>query len=206
MGVRLYTLGNGLKVYFSVIKDAPRIQTLISVKAGSLIDPEQTTGLAHYFEHMMFKGTNKFGTINWEKENALLSQISDLFEKRRATSDSIGKTKIFAKIDSLSILAASFSIPNEYNKLMNMIGGQERFSNIALRLFHTELETVYEEYNMSQDRDGRRLNSALMRALFPKHPLGRQVLGLADHLKNPSMVNIQNFFNTYYVPNNMAIP
>ena len=235
MGVRLYTLGNGLKVYFSVIKDAPRIQTLISVKAGSLVDPEQTTGLAHYFEHMMFKGTNKFGTTNWAKENALLSQISDLFEKRRATTDSIAKIKIFAKIDSLSILAASYSIPNEYNKLMNMIGGQgtnaftsyqgtsyiedipsneidrwlkleqERFSNIALRLFHTELETVYEEYNMSQDRDGRRLNSALMRALFPKHPLGRQILGLADHLKNPSMVNIQNFFNTYYVPNNMAV-
>ena len=65
MGVRLYTLGNGLNVYFSVIKDAPRIQTLISVKAGSLVDPEQTTGLAHYFEHMMFKGTSKFGTTNW---------------------------------------------------------------------------------------------------------------------------------------------
>src|SRR5665811_199497 len=100
MGVRIYTLGNGLKVYFSVIKDAPRIQTLISVKAGSLIEPEQTTGLAHYFEHMMFKGTNKYGTTNWEKESILLTQISDLFEKRRATTDSIGKSKIFARIDS----------------------------------------------------------------------------------------------------------
>jgi predicted Zn-dependent peptidase len=235
MDVRIYTLGNGLKVYFSVIKDAPRIQTLISVKAGSLLDPEQTTGLAHYFEHMMFKGTSKFGTTNWEKENILLSQISDFFEQRRATTDSIGKIKIFAKIDSLSILAASYAIPNEYDKLMNMIGGQgtnaftsyqgtsyiedipsneidrwlkleqERFSNIALRLFHTELETVYEEYNMSQDRDGSKLNYAKMATLFPKHPLGRKVLGLAEHLKNPSMVNIQNFFSNYYVPNNMAI-
>ena len=235
MGVRIYTLGNGLKVYFSVIKDAPRIQTLISVKAGSLIEPEQTTGLAHYFEHMMFKGTNKFGTTNWEKESSLLSQISDLFEKRRATTDSIGKTKIFAQIDSLSIIASMYAIPNEYNKLMNLIGGQgtnaftsyqgtsyiedipsneidrwlkleqERFSNIALRLFHTELETVYEEYNMSQDRDGSKLNYAKMEALFPRHPLGRKVLGLAEHLKNPSMVNIQNFFNAYYVPNNMAV-
>ena len=235
MDVRIYTLGNGLKVYFSVIKDAPRIQTLISVKAGSLLDPQQTTGLAHYFEHMMFKGTSKFGTTNWEKENILLSQISDFFEQRRATTDSIGKIKIFAKIDSLSILASSYAIPNEYDKLMNMIGGQgtnaftsyqgtsyiedipsneidrwlkleqERFSNIALRLFHTELETVYEEYNMSQDRDGSKLNYAKMAALFPKHPLGRKVLGLAEHLKNPSMVNIQNFFSSYYVPNNMAI-
>jgi zinc protease len=235
MGVRVYTLKNGLKVYFSVIKDAPRIQTLISVKAGSLSDPLQTTGLAHYFEHMMFKGNSKFGTTNWEKESQMLGQISDLFEKRRATNDSIAKIKIFAKIDSLSALASSYAIPNEYNKLMNMIGGQgtnaftsyqgtsyiedipsneidrwlrleqERFSNIALRLFHTELETVYEEYNMSQDRDGSKQYYALMGLLFPNHPLGRSVLGLATHLKNPSMVNIQNFFNTYYVPNNMAV-
>ena len=235
MGVRIYTLGNGLKVYFSVIKDAPRIQTLISVKAGSLIEPEQTTGLAHYFEHMMFKGTNKYGTTNWEKESILLTQISDLFEKRRATTDSIGKSKIFARIDSLSVIASTYAIPSEYNKLMDMIGGQgtnaftsyqgtsyiedipsneidrwlkleqERFSNIALRLFHTELETVYEEFNMAQDRDGFRAYRSLMSGLFPKHPLGRYVLGNPEHLKNPSMVNIQNFFNTYYVPNNMAV-
>jgi zinc protease len=235
MGVRIYTLGNGLKVYFSVIKDAPRIQTLISVKAGSLIEPEQTTGLAHYFEHMMFKGTNKYGTTNWEKESILLTQISDLFEKRRATTDSIGKSKIFARIDSLSVIVSTYAIPSEYNKLMDMIGGQgtnaftsyqgtsyiedipsneidrwlkleqERFSNIALRLFHTELETVYEEFNMAQDRDGFRAYRSLMSGLFPKHPLGRYVLGNPEHLKNPSMVNIQNFFNTYYVPNNMAV-
>jgi predicted Zn-dependent peptidase len=235
MGVRLYTLGNGLKVYFSVIKDAPRIQTLISVKAGSLIEPEQTTGLAHYFEHMLFKGTSKFGTTDWEKENALLIQISDLFEQRRNLTDSVGKTKIFAKIDSLSILTSSYAIPNEYDKLMNTIGGQgtnaftsyqgtsyiedipsneidrwlkiqqERFSNIALRLFHTELETVYEEFNMAQDRDAFKAYRTLMSGLFPKHPLGRFVLGYPEHLKNPSMVNIQTFFNKYYVPNNMAV-
>jgi zinc protease len=235
MGVRIYTLKNGLKVYFTVIKDAPRIQTLISVKAGSLIEPEQTTGLAHYFEHLMFKGTSHFGTSNWEKEDVLLGQISDLFEKRLATTDSIKKIKIFASIDSLSILASSYTIPNEYDKLMKVIGGQgtnafttyqgtsyiedipsneidrwlklqqERFSNIALRLFHTELETVYEEFNMAQDRDGFKAYTALMTGLFPNHPLGRFVLGYPEHLKNPSMVNIHNFFNTYYVPNNMAI-
>jgi zinc protease len=235
MGVRIYTLKNGLKVYFSVIRDAPRIQTLISVKAGSLVEPEQTTGLAHYFEHLMFKGTSKFGSSNWEKENVLLGQISDLFEKRRATTDSISKVKIFASIDSLSILASAYAIPNEYDKLMQVIGGQgtnaftdyqgtsyiedipsneidrwlglqqERFSNIALRLFHTELETVYEEFNMAQDRDGFKAYRALMTGLFPNHPLGRFVLGYPEHLKNPSMVNIHNFFNTYYVPNNMAI-
>ena len=183
----------------------------------------------------MFKGTSQFGTSNWEKENVLLGQISDLFEKRRATTDSIEKTKIFASIDSLSILASSYTIPNEYDKLMQVIGGQgtnaftsyqgtfytedipsneidrwlklqqERFSNIALRLFHTELEIVYEEFNMKQDLDGFKAYRALMTGLFPTNPLGRFILGYPEHLKNPSMVNIHNFFNTYYVPNNMAI-
>lgn len=235
MGVRIYTLKNGLKVYLSVIKDAPRIQTLISVRAGSVLEPAQTTGLAHYFEHMMFKGSSKFGTSNWEKENELLTKISDLFEKRLATADSIQKARIFASIDSLSILASAYAIPNEYDKLMKVIGGQgtnaftdyqgttymedipsneidrwlklqyERFSNIALRLFHTELETVYEEFNMYQDRDNSKLNRELMSGLFPKHPLGRDIIGFAEHLKNPSMVNIMKFFDTYYVPNNMAV-
>ena len=56
-GLRIYTLKNGLKVYLSVNKDAPRIQTYIAVKAGSTYDPADNTGLAHYLEHMMFKGT-----------------------------------------------------------------------------------------------------------------------------------------------------
>jgi len=235
IAVRIYTLKNGLKVYLSDMKETPRIQTLIAVKAGSLVEPLQTTGLAHYFEHMMFKGTGKIGTTDWTKENELLGKISDLFEKRRMTNDSLEKVKIFAEIDKLSIEASKYAIPNEYDKLMNTIGGQgtnafttyqgtiytedipaneverwlkieqERFSQIALRLFDTELETVYEEFNMSQDRDGSKLYKALMSGLFNKHPLGRDVIGNPKHLKNPSMVNIHNFFDTYYVPDNMAI-
>lgn len=235
IAVRIYTLKNGLKVYLSDIKESPRIQTMIAVKAGSLVEPEQTTGLAHYFEHMMFKGTGKIGTTDWTKENELLGKISDLFEKRRMTDDSLEKVKIFEDIDKLSIEASKYAIPNEYDKLMNTIGSQgtnafttyqgtiyiedipaneverwlkiqqERFSQIALRLFDTELETVYEEFNMSQDRDGSKLFKALMSGLFLKHPLGRDVIGFPKHLKNPSMVNIHNFFDTYYVPDNMAI-
>ncbi|HLF33611.1 MAG TPA: insulinase family protein, partial [Cyclobacteriaceae bacterium] len=235
IGVRLYKLKNGLEVYFTVIKDAPRIQTLISVKAGSLHDPEQTTGLAHYFEHIMFKGTSHFGTTDWEKEQVLLNQISDLFEKRRAATDSLEKAGIYRQIDSVSQLAAKYSIANEYDKLMSAIGGQgtnafttyqgttymedipsneierwlglqfERFSNFSMRLFHTELETVYEEFNMAQDQDGWRLYSTMLAGLWPHHPLGRSVIGLPEHLKNPSMVNIMNFYRSYYVPNNMAI-
>lgn len=71
MQTRIYTLDNGLKVYLSVNKAKPRIQTYIAVRTGSRNDPPETTGLAHYLEHLMFKGTTHFGTSNLAKGEAV---------------------------------------------------------------------------------------------------------------------------------------
>lgn len=233
---RIYTLKNGLKVYLTVNKDEPRIQTFIAVKAGSTYDPPQTTGLAHYLEHMMFKGSNKFGTLDWDKEKVELAKISDLFEQRLKTNDPEKKKALYAKIDSISTVAAKYAVPNEYDKLVSDMGAKgtnaytsdertvyvndipsneidkwlyvesERFRDLELRLFHTELETVYEEFNMHQDDDGSKAWEQLSKLLFKKHPYGTQTtIGKAEHLKNPSMVNIMNYWHTYYRPNNMAI-
>lgn len=236
LNTRIYELKNGLKVFLSVYSDTPRIQTYIAVHTGSKMDPPETTGLAHYFEHMMFKGSEKFGTLDWEKENPLLQQIEALFEEYRIEKDEARRSGIFREIDSLSYKASLLAIPNEYDKLMDRIGAQgsnagtsndytifmenipsnqvenwariqsERFSKPVLRLFHTELETVYEEKNMSLTNDNRKVNEVLMQVLFPNHPYGTQTtLGEAEHLKNPSMKKIREFFTRYYVPNNMAI-
>jgi predicted Zn-dependent peptidase len=233
---RIYELDNGLKVYLSVYKDTPRIQTYIAVHVGSKMDPPETTGLAHYFEHMMFKGTENFGTIDWTKESKLLGQIETLFEIYRTEKQDDIRASLYKEIDTLSLEASLYAIPNEYDKLMDAIGSQgsnagtsndytifmenipsgqlenwamieaERFSRPVLRLFHTELETVYEEKNMSLTNDNRKVNEVMMQVLFPNHPYGTQTtLGEAEHLKNPSMRSIREFFKTYYVPNNMAI-
>ncbi|MDR1781262.1 MAG: insulinase family protein [Tannerella sp.] len=233
---RIYTLENGLKVYLSVNKDKPRIQTFIGVRVGGKNDPAETTGLAHYFEHLMFKGTPNFGTSDYAAEKPLLDQIEALFEQYRLTTDEAERKTIYAAIDSVSQEASKIAIPNEYDKLMAAIGSQgtnaftsydvtaytedipsneienwamiqsDRFTNPVIRLFHTELETVYEEYNMSLARDSRRMQDTLLTALFPHHPYGTQtILGTQEHLKNPSITNIKKYFDTYYVPNNMAI-
>jgi len=234
-GLRIYTLENGLKVYLSVNKIEPRIMTFIAIRAGSNNDPIENTGLAHYFEHLMFKGTSTFGTANWEKEEPMLDSISTLFELRMSESDSIKRLGIYKLIDEMSTEAAAYAIPNEYDKMMTDIGAkytnaftsneltaymndipanelrkwlvleENRLGETALRLFHTELETVYEEFNMYQDDDFSRAYNALNKALFPTHPLGRDVIGYPEHLKNPSMVSIMKFKDTWYVPNNMAI-
>ena len=235
-GLRLYTLENGMKVYLSKNTDEPKIQTYIPVRAGSVYDPADNTGLAHYLEHMVFKGTDEIGTQNWEEEKVKLAQISDLYEKHKVEKDPETKKAIYRSIDSLSLEASKISIANEYDKMVSSLGAQgtnawtsneetvytnkiptneldkwlhlesERFSQLVLRLFHTELEAVYEEFNRGQDSDGRKAYKAMNEALFPTHPYGQQTtIGISEHLKNPSMEAIHNYFNTYYVPNNMAV-
>ena len=236
MKTRIYTLDNGLKVYISVNKEKPRIQTYIAVRTGSRNDPAETTGLAHYLEHIMFKGTDKFGTSNYEAERPYLKQIEKLYEEYRHMTDPAKRKVWYHKIDSVSQIAAQYNIPNEYDKLMAAIGSQgtnaytsndvtcyvenipsneieswakvqgDRFQNMVIRGFHTELEAVYEEYNMGLTSDGRKLFTALMAKLFPNHPYGTQTtIGRGEHLKNPSITNIMNYYHRYYVPNNIAI-
>lgn len=233
---RIYTLENGLKIYLSQIKDEPRIQTHIVVRTGSNNDPEDNTGLAHYLEHMLFKGTSKIGTVDWEKESKLLKQISDLYEEHKKETNPEAKIAIYKKIDELSFEASKYAVPNEYDKLISSVGASgtnahtwfdetiyhnnipsnelerwliieaDRFSELVLRLFHTELETVYEEFNRAQDNDGRLVSYAMSEALFPDSHYGTQTtLGSSEHLKNPSMEAIHNYFNEYYVANNMSV-
>lgn len=233
---RIYTLSNGMKVYMSVYKNAPRIQTMIAVKAGSKNDPANATGLAHYLEHMLFKGTDKFGTKDFAKEGALIKQVEDLYEVYRVTKDEKKRKEIYHQIDSISGLAAKYAIANEYDKMVAGIGAQntnaftsfdetvyindipnnqienwlkieaERFRKPVLRLFHTELEAVYEEKNRGLDNDNDKAWEAMMSSLFQKHTYGTQTpIGTIDHLKNPSMKEIMKYYNKNYVPNNMAI-
>lgn len=235
---RIYTLENGLTVFMTVYKDEPRIQTYIATKAGSKNDPADATGLAHYFEHMMFKGTDEIATSDFSIEGPIINQIDSMFEVYRGidVSDQTRRDKTYKIIDSLSTEASKYAIPNEYDKLITSIGAtgtnaytsleqtvyinnipsneienwliieSERFSGPILRLFHTELETVYEEYNMTLTNDDVKMYFTMLAALFKKHTYGTQtVIGKPEHLKSPSMKRIREFYSTYYVPNNMAI-
>ncbi len=233
---RIYTLDNGLKVYLSVNKEKPRIQTYIAVRTGSKNDPAETTGLAHYLEHLMFKGTDKFGTNNVQAEAPLLAEIEQRYEKYRLMTDSLARKQAYHEIDSVSQVAAQYFIPNEYDKLMAAIGAEgtnaftsndvtcytenipsneienwakiqsDRFQNMVIRGFHTELEAVYEEYNIGLTSDFRKLYATTSKMLWPNHPYGLQTtIGTQEHLKNPSITNIKNYFKKWYVPNNVAI-
>jgi predicted Zn-dependent peptidase len=233
---RFYTLKNGLTVILSVDKHKPRIQNYIVTKAGSKHDPKNNTGLAHYLEHMLFKGTPKFGSLNWAKEKPLLDQIDALYEQYNHSKDPKKRAIIYKKIDSTSYIASQYAIAGEYDLAMKKAGSNgsnafttedcttytenissamtdrflsiqsERFRQPVFRLFHTELETVYEEKNISIDKDSELAQELIFKKLFPTHTYGLQTtLGSVEHLKNPSLLEIKKYYEKYYVPNNMAV-
>jgi len=231
---RQYKLKNGLSVFLCKNDKEARIQSYIAVRAGSGDEKPESTGLAHYFEHMMFKGNSKIASLNWTKEKPLLDRLTELFELHRRENNAEKRAEIYHEIDQVSLKASEYS-NSEYWDIVGTIGASGtnawtsydetvyvndipanqlerflevesvRFSDIALRRFHTELETVYEEFNRSQDSDFRMAYQSMMHCLFREHPYGRSVLGKPEHLKAPSMLDIQEFFHKYYVPENIAL-
>ena len=233
---RIYTLDNGLTVYLTQNKEKPEILTYIVVRAGAQNDPLESTGLAHYQEHLMFKGTRRYGTKDYEKEVPLLNAIDSLYELYGTTTDPRQRKAVYHLIDSFSYEDSKIAIANEFDKLMSAIGATEvnaytstamtcyhevipatelarwaiveadRFQDLVIRGFHTELEAVYEEFNMYSTMDREKVLSAVNRLLYPDIPYRRHtILGSQEHLKNPSIKNIRAFYDTYYRPNNVAI-
>lgn len=236
MKTRFYTLPNGLTVILSPTPKEPRMQFYIATKAGSKTDPADHTGLAHYLEHMMFKGTGSYGSMNWAKEQPMIARVNSLYEDYNHTTDETKRKAIYKRIDSMSGEAAKFAIANEYDKMMSSMGAKgtnaftsfeqtvytedipanavdkflkvqaERFRDPVFRIFHTELEAVYEEKNRTLDNDPRKVSELMLANLFLNHNYGKQTtIGTIEHLKNPSLLEIRKYFNTYYVPNNMGV-
>lgn len=202
--VYIYRLSNGLTVYLSENHEIPRFYAEIAVRAGSQNDPPETTGLAHYFEHLMFKGSEHLGTIDYSAEKPLLDKIELLYEKYRQTQDPTEREKIYKEIDKLNQEASKYAVPNELDRVYKMLGGDklnahtwidetvykvelpsqclehwamiesDRFSSPVFRLFPTELETVYEEKNRAMDNRERVLMESVNKYLFPDHPFGAQ--------------------------------
>lgn len=229
-------LKNGLTVYLNEDHNQPNVMGLVVVRGGAKRDPKDATGIAHYFEHIMFKGSENLGTINYKEEKPYLDSIEILYDELALCPDDDQKEKIQLKINDLNLKASEYAIPNEFDKVMANMGGTginaytnmesivyhnvfpgnqlekwmevyyDRFANPVFRMFQSELETVYEEKNISMDDSFSRLFEELMSNLYRNHPYGQQtVLGSIEHLKTPSLRKMKTYYETFYVPNNMAV-
>jgi predicted Zn-dependent peptidase len=236
MAVEIYQLDNGLRVYLTENHESPRFEARIAVRVGSKNDPPETTGLAHYLEHLLFKGTTHIGTTNYALEKPHLDRITALYEEHFHETDPAKRKAIYEEINKENQLASQYEIPNEMDKLYAALGEEglnahtgregtvfevnlpsnrleqwaviesERFQHPVFRLFQPELEIVYEEKNRTLDNKDSIIFDAVNKLLFKQHPYGQQTtIGEVEHLKNPSLEHVMNFYKKYYVPGNMAI-
>ena len=234
-GLKAFKLPNGLSVFIWEDNSVPDVFGMVTVKVGAKEDPEQYTGLAHYLEHMMFKGTDKIGALDWEKEKPIYEQIIAKYDESASTTDPVKRDEISKEINRLTNEAAKYDLSNDFSNLSQSMGGEnlnagtsydytqffssfppgeiykwlelnsERLLNPVFRSFQPELETVYEEYNRGQDQQNRRQQEFIFNTIFSGHPYSRSVIGLPEHLKNPQLSKLIKFYQDWYVAENMAL-
>jgi predicted Zn-dependent peptidase len=236
IGVKQVVLDNGLTVLLSENHERPEVFGAVAVRTGGKNDPADDTGMAHYLEHMLFKGTTSLGTTDWAKEKPLMDEVVRLYDELRAAKTDEQRAKLQKQIGATVHETYAYAVPNELDKILGELGGTgvnafttedetvyhntfpasqiegwlsvyaHRFQNPVFRLFPTELEAVYEEKNISMDRFEVKLFEEFIEHAYPEHPYGtQQVIGEVEHLKRPSLTAMREYYERYYVPNNMAL-
>jgi len=204
--IQEYKLDNGLTVILNPDNSKAEVFGYVVCKAGGKDDPSDATGMAHYMEHMLFKGTENLGTTDWESEKPHIDSIFSLYDELGATTDAEERAAIQQKINEQSVEANKYAIPNELSKLIKQTGGtgmnantspdrtvffntfppnqieawldiySHRFQNAVFRSFQSELEVVYEEKNMYSDMFFMNILEKLQHDFFKVHPYGQQTL------------------------------
>lgn len=234
-GLKAFKLKNGLSVYIWEDNTQPDVYGIVACRTGSVNDPEEYTGLAHYLEHVMFKGTDKIGALDWEKEKPIYEQIISLYDEMADETDPVKKESLNQKINELTIEAGKISVSNEFMDLIESIGGKNlnagtsydmtfyhnsfppyqinkwleiysrRMMNPVFRTFQTELESVYEEYNMHKDNPVSAQQEFIASKAFAGHPYARPIIGKPEHLKSPRLSKLIEFYQNWYTPENMVL-
>jgi len=234
--VQKFVLDNGFTVILNQDPNAKDVYGAVVIKAGSKNDPADATGMAHYLEHLLFKGTEDLGSTDFTKEKPFMDSIIYYYDLLGRTKDDVERKRIQLLINNQSVQQSKYANPTEFDKLIKSIGGtglnaftandmtvyhnefpgnqiekwlelySHRFQKPVFRSFQSELEVVYEEKNRGMDSPFSKLFEDIHTQLFKTHPYGTQsTIGTTEHLKNPSLTKMYEYFNTYYVANNMAL-
>ena len=226
-------LGNGMKVWLNVDHSQPKVFGAVVVNAGSIDCPD--TGIAHYFEHIMFKGTDELGTVDYAAERVYLDSITMKYDELARTTDETRRKEIQQDINRLNVRASEYAIPNEFSRLTSKYGGSglnagtsydftyyhntfspqfieqwcelnsHRLIHPVFRLFQGELETVYEEKNMYSDNPAAMMLEQITSKFLAGTPYAYPIVGSTENLKNPRLSEMEAFYKKYYVASNMGL-
>ena len=123
-GLKAFKLKNGLSVYIWEDDTKSDVYGLVGVRTGSVNDPAEYTGLAHYLEHVMFKGTDKIGALDWAAEEPIYNKIIAKYDEMAAETDPAKKETINKEINELTVEQGKVGLPTEFSDLIESMGGK----------------------------------------------------------------------------------
>jgi predicted Zn-dependent peptidase len=235
-----FTLDNGMQFIVLERHEAPTVSFITYANVGGVDEPPGKTGIAHFLEHLAFKGTTRIGTTNYVAEQPLLDRLDDLHReierKQAAAADPDELAALKAEFAQLETEANSYAIQNQFGQIVQQAGGvglnattsadatryfysfpanklelwmsleSERFLDPVFREFYKEQQVILEERRLRTDNSpiGATIEAFLATA-FTTHPYQQPTIGYAADIKGLSRDEVQEFFNTYYVPNNLTV-
>ncbi|MDC0834646.1 pitrilysin family protein [Geitlerinema sp. CS-897] len=233
-----FTLDNGMKFIVLERHEAPIVSFITYADVGGVNEVPGQTGIAHFLEHLAFKGTQKIGTTNYQKERPLLDRLDDLHQQIEAAKSENNLTKVEelqAQFDRVQTEASEYVIQNEFGQIVERSGGvglnattsadatryfysfpsnklelwmsleSERFLEPVFREFYKEQQVILEERRLRTDNSpiGKLIEEFLDTA-FQVHPYQQPVIGSVEDLENLTRQDVDEFFQTYYVPSNLT--
>ncbi len=234
-----FELDNGIKFIVLERHEAPVISFLTYADVGGANEPDGKTGVAHFLEHLAFKGTSRIGTRNYAAEEPLLDRLDELhtqIQQAKAAGNETQVAVLQAEFQKVEAEAAEYVIQNQLGQIVEREGGvglnattssdatryfysfpanklelwmsleSERFLDPVFREFYKEQQVILEERRLRTDNSPiGQMIEAFLDTAYTVHPYKRPVIGYNEDLRNLERQDVQEFFDTYYVPNNLTI-
>ncbi len=190
--VHEYRMHNGMQLLFVPDHSAPVFTYQVWFKVGSAsekLDPKlQKTGLAHFFEHMMFRGTKKVGEGQFDAKLSAAGSVG------LNASTWLDRTNYF---ESLPKEKLELAFDLESDRMVNLMINEKAFKN--------ELGAVLGELKMRKDKPGSVAYENVWNLAFEKHPYRYSVIGTEEELNSFTVADAMYFYKMYYAPNNASL-
>ena len=235
-----FRLDNGMKFLVLERHQAPVVSFLTYADVGGADEPTGKTGVAHFLEHLAFKGTQRIGTKDYKAEKPLLDRLDSLSEQiylvNTLTTPGDEGGKLQAEFDKVQAEALKLVEQNELGQIVLQAGGvglnantsveatryfysfpsnklelwmsleSERFLEPVFREFYKEKDVILEERRLRVDNSPiGKMVEALLDKAYTVHPYKRPTIGYEQDIRNLTRQDVQQFFDTYYVPSNITI-
>lgn len=183
-----FTLENGLQVIVVPNHRAPVVTHMVWYKVGAADEPQNMSGMAHYFEHLMFKGTNTLAPGEFSKTVKKLGGNDNAFTGQDYT----------AYYESIAVQHLEKMMEMEADRMVNL--------DVPEAHFKSEKSVVLEERRQRTENSPKtRFGEQVRSALFVNHPYGTPTIGWMSEIKAYEWEDVKKFYDLYYAPNNAIV-